>query len=540
MRLNQNPQKEIPFNNFGGGYCGAKGVSTLASNEARDLDNIIVLSGGGGFSNRFGNTELARSGNLSTVTLAYQGLNSFKIGTSEYLVGVRGAGSSTDTVAETYLIGTSNSWTTRHTYVSSGQGQDNIFTIDKFQDLAIGVGAHLAPFKIDFSSAPSSITAGSLGGSPPSGTVLIVWNNRAWIGNTTTEPCKLSYSILNDPEDWSSTGAGFVEPSPGDGDELTAVCPISNNVLLYFKRNKMWQVVGRSDPFVVFPLFNTGCIGKHAVINVDGLVYFINAGGDMQITDGNKLYDEKDIPALSNAIDLFKQVPASRRPYIQATRQKGDAFDWIVWGVSFGTSQSTNNYAIVWDLINKCFLKHSTGYNGNVFAASSDETLYMGGYAGRVYEMDVSTRHTDDSGVTPTINGSNLQVLPTNPIPVRWNWRSDDLSMSSLQNIVQVDRINTLTEYLGSGNLKVSYGYDGYHDQRSFNKAIIPASFILGTSVLGITRLGGTRYLTDTVRPLGRGQTFNVKFEGSDNVTSTITKYTLSGRQAATKVKEVI
>jgi hypothetical protein len=541
MRLNQNPLKEVSFNKFSGGYAGAKGVGSLDSDEALDLDNVVVLPSGGGFKNRPGNTELSRTGNLSTVTLAYQGLQSFKIGSSEYLVGVRGIGGGTDTCSETYLIGTSSSWTTRTTYTASGQSANTLFTIDRFKDLAIGVGGQLAPFKIDFSGAPSSITSGSLGGTPPNGTVLIIWNNRAWIGNTSSNPSKLFYSILNDPEDWSSSGSGFVEPSPGDGDELTAVCPISNNVLLFFKRNRTWQVVGRTDPFSAFPLFqDTGCIGKHAVVNVDGLVYFINSHGHMQITDGSKILDTKDLPTLDNARDLWETIPVSRRPYIQGTHQKGNGYEWIVWGVSSGSTQTTNNYAIIWDLINKCWLKCSTGYNGNCFATASDGTLYMGGYSGRVYEMAVEDKYTDDSGVAPSIDGSNLQVLPTNPIPVRWFWRSDDISLNSLINVVQVDRVNVLCQYDGTGQLKVSCGYDGYHDTASIVKTIVPSEFILGAGLntLGVSILGGVRFSTETVRPLGRGQSFNVKFEGSDNITSEITKFTLSGRQAATKTKE--
>lgn len=535
MRLNQSPLKEVNFTNFAGGYAGAKGASTLTTNEAQDLDNIIILPSGGGFRNRQGNTEESHSGNLSTVINPVQGIISYKTSSAEHLIWVTTLSTNTS-VFEHDL--SSSTHTVRHTIVGAGTGQNNIFTLFKFKDLIIGVSdSQTTPFKIDMSGTPSGAV---LGGSPPSGKVGISWNSRAWIGNTSTDPSKLSYSILDDPEDWSSSGSGFVNPQQKDGDELIAVQPISNNVMLYFKRHSIFQVVGRTDPFSVFPLHRgVGCIGKHAIVEADGLVHFITAEGKMRITDGSRIYDDKDIPQLSNADDLWAQVPKSRLPYVQGYRHIGTDFDHIVFLVSYGSSATANNYAIVWDFKNKCWLKRSTGHNGNCATTLNDGTPYIGGYAGRTYKMDISSKYADDSGVTPTISGSNTQILPTAPIPIRWFWRTDNISVDSLQNIVQVDRVNFMTEFQSNAAIKISYGYDGFQDSSSITKSVVPSTFILGTSILGVGILGGFRYLVDTIRPLGRGQTFNCKFEGASTVASKFTRFSLAGRQAGTKVKEV-
>lgn len=541
MRLNKNPLKEIPYNNFGGGYAGAKGASSLSASEALDLDNIVVLPDGAGFKNRQANKFLSLvSGSISNTSDGILGLGTYKGASNERLIWVvLDAGQTTDVSVLDTIIGTPGA-TSRHTYTSSGATVNTIFTLFNFQSKVIGVGGRLAPFKV----VPGT-SGGALAGTPPNGTVGLSWNNRCWIGNTSANPSKLSYSILNDPEDWSSSGSGFVEPSAGDGDEITAVVPIANNVLLLFKNRSIYQVVGRTDPFAVFPLFqNEGCVGKHAAVGAEGLVYFITPAGRMKITDGNRIYDNKDIASLSNADDLWDQVPKTRLPYIQGFRQSGKSFDWIVWMVSYGSSQATNNYALIWDLKNKCWLKCSTGYNGNVAAKSSTERYYIGDPAyPQVFELDYPSYYTDDSQGTfnnTTVSGSLYRpIAPTDPRAVRWYWRTDDIALNSLENVVQVDRINVLTQYAGNGDIKLSYGYDGYHDIASVTKSIIPYTFLLGTSILGVDKLGGVQFSTETVRPLGRGNTFNCKIEGTTAIGSSVTKYTLSGRQAATKVKEV-
>lgn len=534
-RLNQNPLIEIPFNNFGGGYAGAKGASTLGPNEASDLDNVVILPNGGGIRNRQGNEEEPQSGNLSTYVNPVQGMCSFKKATTEHIIWCTELGTTGNvSVLEHDISG--NTHTVRKT-VTNGDGQDVIFTLFKFQNLVIGVSdEQTTPFKIDMSGTPSG---GDLGGSPPAGKVGIAWNHVAWIGNTSSNPSKLFYSDLNAPETWSGGSSGFVEPQAGDGDELIALAPISNNVMLYFKRHSIFQVVGRANPFTVFPFFTgVGCVGKNALVEADGIVHFITPEGKMRITDGTRIYDDKDIPTLSNADDLWARIPKTRLPYVQGYRQIGKDYDHIVFLAAVGPTQTTNNYAIIWDFKNKCWLKNSTGYNGNCATTIANGTAYIGGYAGRIYKQDVTDIFTDDSEVTPTLDGSSNQVLPTNPDPVVWSWQSDDLSLGSLYNIIQVDRINILTEYAENGALTITYGYDGRRSQGSVTKSIAAAAFVLGTSLLGET-LGAVGYLTDTTRPLGRGQTFNFSMSGSDSVGSKVTRYTLVGRQTGSKVHEV-
>ncbi len=548
MRLNKTPLAEVPFIDFSGGYAGAKGALSLDPNEAQDLDNIIILPKGAGIRNRQGNFEYQTFTGSSAPIGPITALGTFKNATSEYLVwAASDYPNQTETLVFTTDLNTSANASLRYTSATANV-KDSIFTTFNFMNLMIGVGANLVPWKIDFSG---STPAGAvLGGSPPNGTVGIAWNNVAWIGNISGNKSKLFYSVLENAEDWSGAGSGFVRPSPDDGDELVTLAPVSTNTMLYFKHNSIFQVVGRADPFAVYLLFDgVGCAGKNACVTIDGLVYFITPQGRMLVTDGNYVYNSnqtvkysyaKDMPQLDYADDLWDTIPKSRLPFVYGFREQGELYDHLVWMVSSGTGQSSNNFAIVWDLKNKCWLKHSKGFGGNVATKSSTNNYFMGGYSfGRIYQLDYPDKYTDDSEGTPQTDGNHKQVVPPlNPLPIRWYWRTDDMSLNSLENIVQVDRVNIATQFDANGTLDVSYGYDNFHDSATKNLPVNASQFILGTSILG-TNLGGLQFIIKNVRPLGRGNSFNLKISGVSLVAAEVTKFTISGRQAATKVSGV-
>ena len=548
-RLNKNPLAEIPFTDFGGGYAGAKGSLSLDPNEAQDLDNIIVLPKGAGIRPRQGNKEYQAFTGSSAPIGPITALGTFKNATSEYMVwAASDYPSQTETLVFTTDLNTSANATLRYTSATANT-QNAIFTTFNFMNLMIGVGAHLIPWKIDFSGGTPA--GAVLGGSPPNGTVGLSWNNVAWIGNIAGDNSKLFYSVLEDAEDWSSAGSGFVRPNPNDGDELVALAPVSTNILLYFKHRSIYQVVGRADPFAVYPLFQgVGCAGKNACVTIDGLVYFITPQGRMLVTDGNFVYNSnqtvkysyaKDMPQLDFADDLWDTIPQDRIQYVYGFREQGETYDHLIWMVSSGVGQTTNNFAIVWDLKNKCWLKHSKGFNGNVAAQTSTGLYYIGGYTfGRWYQLDFDGKYDDDSEGTPQTDGNHKQVVPPlNPGSIQWYWRTDDISLNSLENIVQVDRINVAIEFKATGSFNMSYGYDGFHDQNTTPFTVVPATFILGIAVLGVDILGGLKFTTKSLRPLGRGNSFNFKVGGVATVAAQVTKFTFSGRQAATKVSDV-
>lgn len=540
-QLNQRTPTEVPFIDFSGGYAGAKGASTLASNEAQSLNNIILPPQGKSFKSRFGTKQISPVGGSSHNLWSYvtsvfgdrekvPGFDSADRPLYVYTMAKATAKTGGFDVINALLWkidGTSSPALTSGGaifYTGDTVTKDYRFSIFAFQGVHIittkrggTLSAGALPAKMNFGSV--SLTA--LAGSPPVGEVGVSWNNVCWIGNTTSDPSKLYYSVLNSPDDWTGSGSGFVNPDPGSGDELMALAPISNNVMLYFKQNAIFQVVGRADPFAVFELFRgVGCTGTDAHVTVDGVVYFITPKAQMRITDGSKIYDEKDIPKLADADDLWQRVPVDRRAFIRGFRHKGNGFDHIVWLVTLD-SGSTNNCAIVWDLINKCWLKMTVGYAGNCGTSSPEGRAFIGSYDGaRIFELGVSGYYKDDPASTPAFDGNNRIIAPTDSPALSWLWRSDDLSIAPLHNIVQANKLNVINTLSGSGTLSLTYRYDGLADSSALSLSIVPTS---------------TTHRIDTYRPLGRGQTFGFQLSGSSEVTYQINKVSILGSARGTK-----
>lgn len=543
MQLNKNPHSEITFNDFLGGYAGAKGITTLNTNEAQTEHNVILLPEGKSFKSRFGTKQISptsgSSHNLwSYVTQVHAGRtsvpSSFDPPNTNPLYVVTMAKATAKSggfdVINT-LIWKIDEVTPATTLTAGSQifytgdtvTPDYRFTIFPFE------GVHIITTKrggsLSVGSIPAKITLGSttmtaLGGSAPAGEVGIGWNNRAWIGNTSSNPSKLFYSVLADEDDWTGTGSGFVEPDPGSEDSLTALSPIANNVLLYFKQNKIYQVVGRSDPFAVFELFKgVGCVGPDACVTVDGKAYFITPKAQMRITDGSRIFDERDIPKLSDADDLWQRIPVTRRTFIKGARHKGIGFDHIVWLVTLD-SGTTNNCAIIWDLINKCWLKMLVGYKGNCITSSSEGRAFIGSYDSvRIFELGVSSYYKEDPNSTAIFDGNGRLIAPTDSTSVAWLWRTDDISLS-LNNAVQANKVMTTTSLSGTGTLAMTYRYDGLADSTAISKSLVPTS---------------TTLRIDSFRPLGRGMTFGVEFSGNSEVTYQINRFSFVGKQSTGK-----
>lgn len=528
-QLNQHKLVELPFDNFGGGYAGAKGISTLENNEAQTLDNIVVLPSGSGFRRRNGNTQYIITSDIDDNDgLEVLGLYTFYNGGNKWMLRLsRGeAGTSEVRIMIAQVSDPTNS-TANSAYLTASYTftQDSVFMFTNYENNAIGATAdRKRPVSINLPNGTATLFVDGT----PFGKVTIVWNNRIWMGNTDTNPSRLNYSILMSTgvapyalTTWTNTGSGFVEPNRGDEDELTAIVPISNNVLLLFKQRSVHQVVGRTDPFAVFPLFaNVGCVGRKAAVEVDGNVYFITPDKRMLITDGSRLFNSKDIPKLADADDLWESVSDSRLYLTWGFRHTGRDFDWIVW-VTSSSASTTHDIAIIWDLQNQCWLYCSTGFNANVVASFADGDAYIGTYSeAGTYKLDGTNKYTDDSYGTPTFNGSGFRTGITGATAVSWKWRTDDLNLNSLRMLGQAQTVNALTKYSATGNLSLTYRYDGFADSSAITKSVVPTSLA---------------YKIENYRPLGRGTTFGIEWSGSSNVMSQISRFSIIGRQQSSK-----
>lgn len=470
----------FPIDNFSGGYCGNLPITQLAPNQASDTDNIIILPGGKGFRTRNGNAKLNASALNSGANI--QGFGKLlQADQDDWFVSVVG-----DKIYQSANLTFSDASDITSTLTITA-GADNQWDLFTFNDAIIGFGGAASspnpPFRW-----PGTGNAAALGGTPPSAYGAFTANNRVFAYRTAADPSTIRWSIIGDAEDWTGSGSGSaVAGSLSDGQRITGACVISTNYVLIFKENSTYQMVISSAPFPIYSLFdNVGAVGKNAIVNIDGEVYFINSRGEMVSTDGESL---KTYP--TSADDLWNAVQTSRYPFITGFREKGTDHDWIVWCVS--TTGSTNNTSIVWDLENKCWLRNTTGYKMNIVGKDDKGNVYMGGYDGFIYKPDQTADYADASeGGAGTIAGY---------------WRSGWLNPKASSTVVQVRKIVANYKTKASGNITVNYGFDFVSDSASFTLAQAPT--------------GSEAYTSRGSMLTGRGNFFQFKIGNSSSTIDT-------------------
>lgn len=499
--MSSRQNREIVVPNFAGGQCSSKAMGTLAANEMGLMQNVYLMSAGGGFKSREGNTVLNSTAIDSGA--AVTGLGYLKtLAANEYLVAVAG----TKVVSDTNFSG---SFTDRTGSLTITSGQNNLWTFLNSGGNIIGVGgAPDAPFKYTGTG-----DAALLGGSPPSGRYGFQYGNRTFIMSTTTDPSTIYWTSLLDPEDWSGTGSGNADVEPQDGDYLVTAAPINLNTVILFKKNSVFLMTGRESPFPIFPLFqNTGCVGVHAAVVYDGKAYFITPDAKMQITDGNAILRSTHLPDID---DVWKSFRSFRLPQIQGTVVKGPDFDWIVWSCTKDAA-STNDYAAVWDLRQECWLTCPTGFEANAYVTTLDNTTYMGGYDGKVYKIFAPTTYADAS------NGGAA---------VSWAVESDWITLSQLLSVKQVQRMNILHQTRATGTMTLSYGYDGHWDFTSEAFSIADSDgAVWDTALWDTATWDGYHGHIQNISLLGRGNYFKWRLTGSSQVSYEVAGVSMFGK----------
>jgi hypothetical protein len=503
---------EFLIKDFSGGYSGATPSTSIDMGEALNLQNVVI-SVGGAIDKRRGNTVFNSSAMASGA--AVTGLEAFKLSTgNEYLMATAGT-----KLYQGITSGTTMTDITGAITITSSQ--NNLWTISQLNDLAIGVGgAPDAPWK--WTGAGN---AAVLGGTPPNGNFGFQHNNRMFIGNTAANPSTIYWSVLGDPEDWASAGSGSQNVDKNDGDTLVGHAILSNDLVLLFKQRSIHKLIGRSAPFPVSYAFRgPGAVGKKAIVVADGLVYFITPYGRMKITDGNVIISDEQLPKLRYADDLWNGLNQSRLQYIVGQHYVGNGFNHIIWSCSSG-SGSTNGLAIIWDIKNKCWLQHTTGYTANALCRTQNGNLYMGAYDGKIYLQDVASTYTDASEASPgTINAY---------------WSSGWMHLNSLRNIKHPSQLRAILLSQTAGNISIGYGFDFSMDKVIVSKSMQSPGGLWDVDQWDVGLWGGQSDIVRTILTVGRGNVFQFSVRQSDpNISFRLHGVSISGEESGQKVFE--
>ena len=471
--------KSFVFSDFSGGLNADASPTSLEMNQALDLDNIILLPKSG-FKQRNGNSLFNSSAMASGA--AVHGIGYYRqIDGDEWLMSVCGTG-----IFKSEMDGTMDTITGAVTVTT---GQDNFWSYAQMNDTAIFVGGSRAtdvPFKWTGTG-----NAAILAGTPPVGKWTIQANNRLFIGNTVANPSRVNWSILGNPEDWTGAGSGSQDISTNDGDEAVGAALVGTDHLLIFKQSSIHEMIIRNSPFPVFPFKrNVGAAGPGAIVNVDGVIYFVTTETRMKATDGVNITEFPD------TIDsIWDSIVTNRIRHIQGFYDRKRSL--ILWFCTVGVA-TTNNYCIVWDLVRKTWLKFTTGHSMNVVTMAQDRRIFAGGYDGKLYELD-DADEMDDASESTTI--------------VTSYWRSgwiDYGEMINQKSIPYMD-INFKTSDVDGSAFTLDYGFDFNVDQKQASVSLEQGGTLYGTGIYDTDVYGGVTDRTKLEFTKGHGKFFQFK-----------------------------
>lgn len=482
---------------FGGGLHTTAAITEMGFDEAYDLSNGVVGPNGDFFRSRYGNTTFNSSAMNSGA--AVQGIGYYKlINGNDFLVAIAG----NKFFKADSLDGTMDDVTGAVTITSN---QNNIWTPLTFNNVQLWFGGPAtnpdAPIQYTGSGNAAALT-----GSPPSAYGAVQGNNRVFAFRTAASPSIVQWCILGNPQNWTGTGSGSQTISTSDNDSVTAMAVMDNSLALVFKQNSTHKLLINqlvSTAFPSFPLFpNVGCAGKHAVVVANGLCYFITPQGEMKITDGVNLIDSEVMPRLPFVNDLWSSMNTSRYEFIQGFYMKGEDYEHICWLVTSGAAATTNDWALIWDIKNKCWLRHKTGFKANVVARHQNGIIYTGHYNGIIYKQDVAAVSTDASESAANIDSY---------------WTSGWQSFGSLQFTKFIKETFLSYRQQTLGTIQFSWGYDFNSlantqtiDQRTTGS-------LIGQGQIGVNfTLGGTTDTIARLSPIGNGKVFQYRLRNND------------------------
>lgn len=422
--------KNIEFKDFTGGLVTNRPTSEVQMNESPDLDNILITKAG--FYKRFGDVSF---NGTAIGAVAVQGIAYYKpVSGTEYLVAV----GNSKIYKSDALDGTMDDVTGSVTVTA---GQDKIWTFAKLNDSLIAFGGSPdAPWKYTGTG-----NASALGGAPPTANFCFTMKDRVFAGNVSGSASTIYWSVLSNSADWTGTGSGNNAAETNDGDSLVGGIPLNNDIALLFKNHSIHWLVVQSSPFPIKPLsYGVGCCGKNAMVNINGVVYFITNEKRMKSTDGYSITNYPD-----SIDDLWDTLKTDRLPYVQGVYDPLN--NLIHWICSTG-SNTTNNYDIVWNLGEKCWLRNTTGFAGNVVTTVQGNRIFAGQYDGKCYEKYKASTYSDASVAANKINAY---------------WRTGWNDFGNMFTVKDIKYMDIVYKVQTTGSIYYTYGYNFATDATS-------------------------------------------------------------------------
>jgi len=290
------------------GINTSKPPQEIDNSEVQDLLNI-EFDDAGNLSTRRGVTQLSADTFSRITSLHYFSIDSGEIGilltegTKLQIIETDGTGLTNLTGALTFPNNTYWQWVT-------------------FGGLAVGVNGATSgtnPVKVDGTS-----TAAALGGTPPRGKYIAVWNSRVWIASASAFS-RIHGSALGLPEDWTATGAAgaiTLDVDTNDGDPITGLFA-TRDALYIFKRKSIHRLVAFADPNTdannirrEVVTKDVGCVSAYSIQQIPNDVIFLSDQGVASLAlvqtaeDFRTAFYSRNIKELTSFAKTTQEIPS--------------------------------------------------------------------------------------------------------------------------------------------------------------------------------------------------------------------------------------
>ena len=263
------------------------------------------------------------------------------------------------------------------------------------------VPANNAVYFFDGANTVVKVTSGnvlSTVAAIPIGTIGVWFHNAMHVTGVSGLPNRLRISNNGDPEDYSGGTQATLDVNPNDGDYITAMHPL-NNELIIFKTQRAWSLSGFGTSALTLANLNErlsgfGTLAHRAVVNTGNDLLYLGFLGDkpvvrsLQKTRFGTIIDGGIISNdIESSLDGLNKAQLAKVAGIFDGRN--------AWFAVCHAAATTNNRVYMYDIISKGWVRH-VGINASVFESftiSATPQLYFGEASAdsKVYVFDTST-----------------------------------------------------------------------------------------------------------------------------------------------------
>lgn len=224
-------------------------------------------------------------------------------------------------------------------------------------------------------------------GSPPTAKYAFVHKNLMFLAGNSTNPSRLYFSALSDPESWPALN--FIDVGKGDGDTITGLAFLLDR-LIVTKQNSVWILEGDSSSTFILRRATdlAGCVDMHSIVTVNNTLgmlgrdgYYFFDGVRMQLAS-EKISTTFDALNKSQlALVASEHFPSIRKVFISVP----------------SGSMTSNDTVLVFDTLRAAWTKYK-GINAASWVTwrqfNVDHLLFGSATVGQMY--DAETGYSDD------------------------------------------------------------------------------------------------------------------------------------------------